>query len=419
MIIQIKSNNPHLLDILNKNPNTDEGLYLKPCVNGILIGNCVSANQYDVIFQDSKYSFAGENNTNQLDFKSYCDPKVVLKVLGEFFNHILNYPQSEKIKWLDKTYQELDTFPCEFYIENIWIESNYVKEGNFFLDRYFNGFEVRPKGVNLYSLKYTGKNILDTFGVIAIVLFLTQMVEWNSLFLNDDLLKKYIKILSNIKETPYFIYYLLAKKLGTRFEALIPELESAFEKNNNIKCKFTPYSNYEDRIEYIRENLDFNNTILDYGCAEMTYFKVFARHIKTPFYSYDVEDYSELHNKIKDRYKDKEWYFTTDLSTISSDVPLSVICSEVIEHNDIGMALFLMNELLLKKNVKQLIITTPNVKFNEYYGIEMRHEDHVQELDTKEFKNFIKKLGGKAKFFTIGDKIGKEATTLGAIINYE
>ena len=50
MIIQIRSNNPHLLDVLNKNPNTDCGIYAKSLRNGQLIGNAVSAHQYDVVF---------------------------------------------------------------------------------------------------------------------------------------------------------------------------------------------------------------------------------------------------------------------------------------------------------------------------------------------------------------------------------
>ena len=56
MILQIHSQNPHLLDLLNKNPHTDLGIYAKSLRNGQLIGNAVSAYQYDVVFQDTRYS---------------------------------------------------------------------------------------------------------------------------------------------------------------------------------------------------------------------------------------------------------------------------------------------------------------------------------------------------------------------------
>ena len=66
MIIQIRSNNPHLLDVLNKNPNTDFGIYAKSLRNGQLIGNAVNTHQYDVVFQDTRYSYLPEESNQPL-----------------------------------------------------------------------------------------------------------------------------------------------------------------------------------------------------------------------------------------------------------------------------------------------------------------------------------------------------------------
>ena len=78
MVIILKSENINLLDILHKNPSTDEGLYLKELKNGILIGNAVSNTEYHCFFQDLKHSYLPEEG-NQIDFQSFCSPLLALK----------------------------------------------------------------------------------------------------------------------------------------------------------------------------------------------------------------------------------------------------------------------------------------------------------------------------------------------------
>jgi hypothetical protein len=70
MIIKLTSENKYFLDILYKNPNTDEGLYLKELKNGIVVGNAVSKNEYHCVFLDTKHSYLPEEG-NQIDFQSY------------------------------------------------------------------------------------------------------------------------------------------------------------------------------------------------------------------------------------------------------------------------------------------------------------------------------------------------------------
>ena len=56
MIIKISCENDNLMDILYKNPDTDFGLYFKPLKNGHIAGNIVDKHNYEVVFQDEKYS---------------------------------------------------------------------------------------------------------------------------------------------------------------------------------------------------------------------------------------------------------------------------------------------------------------------------------------------------------------------------
>ncbi len=60
MILKIRSKNDYLLDILFKNPNTDYGLYFKTLKNGQIVGNAVNKHYYEVVFQDTKYSYLPE-----------------------------------------------------------------------------------------------------------------------------------------------------------------------------------------------------------------------------------------------------------------------------------------------------------------------------------------------------------------------
>ena len=54
MIIKIKCKNEFLLDVLNRNPNTDFGIYARPLKKGVVIGQVVTSHQYDSVFQDTK-----------------------------------------------------------------------------------------------------------------------------------------------------------------------------------------------------------------------------------------------------------------------------------------------------------------------------------------------------------------------------
>ena len=95
MIIKLRSQNRYFLDILHKNPNTDLGLYFKELKNGVIVGNAISDSEYDCIFQDTKYSYLPEDS-NQIDFQSYCAPLVAIHMITEFFNHLVK--DSEELK---------------------------------------------------------------------------------------------------------------------------------------------------------------------------------------------------------------------------------------------------------------------------------------------------------------------------------
>lgn len=421
MIIKIKSKNRYLLDVLNKNPNTDSGLYMRQHANGVIVGNCVSKNEYECVFIDNGYSFTNYFD-NQLDFKSLSDSRVVLKIVSELFSHLFQVKDEDVISWLYRPYRDVDSSECAIHIENLMISSHFFRNGDFFLSKYIHGIKIVQKSDCIFSLDVSAENIRQAVNKTALVAFFIQMSSQESLFPTEELLRKYIKILYNVKDTPYFIYYLLCKRLGEKFGHLVPDLEKNFTKNSGLSVKFTPNSTQEDRMEFVESNLNFSNSILDFGCNQMDYFRRLYKNSSGNFYSYDREDYSELYEKIKAGYTDSRWLFTTNIEDVPKNYPLSCIMSEVIEHNQIDDALNIVKNLLNTHTIKQLIITTPNIAFNRYYNLEtLRHDDHVQELTRTEFQDFVIKISGSCKslkFVDIGDVVAGEPVTFGVVINY-
>ena len=429
MILNIESSNTYLYDILNKNPNTDNGLYLTEHKNGVLLGNCVSKNKYDVVFFDTKNSYTSYED-NQIDFKSFCDARIILSIGNEFFKHLLKEKsdyENSVISWLGKTNKEIDSSLCIITVNNIWIDSNWVRNEEFILSRYMPNIKIFKKGYNLYELKIQGDSIFDAFNLLILCGFLIQLTNEESLFLNDDLIKKHARVLTNIKEAPYFVYYLFIKRVliyKTKiWDELEPYLTNKIKENLNLDCIFTKNDTHSDRINFVKNNIDYNNTILDYGCGEFRYLKALAKNIKNKFISYDIDDYNELYQNIKKRYDDIDWVFTNDLEIIDKTQPLSVIISEVIEHNHLSVAKSMIEDLVNNHNIKQLIITTPNLSFNVYYNLngELRREDHVVELTNEEFILFIKNLNIKPcsmAFHKISDIVNGESVTSAVNINF-
>jgi hypothetical protein len=115
MIIKIKSENSELLSILNKNPNSDFGLYTKKYKNGSIFGVVENPNEYTVLFIDTdKYSYV-QYSDNQIDFQSLCNPQAALNCINELFGEILVDKTtyfSKNISWLNKTLLDIDNQEC-------------------------------------------------------------------------------------------------------------------------------------------------------------------------------------------------------------------------------------------------------------------------------------------------------------------
>ncbi|MFK8267694.1 methyltransferase domain-containing protein [Capnocytophaga cynodegmi] len=432
MIIQIQSQNPKLLDILNKNPQTDFGIYAKSLRNGQIIGNVLSPNRYDVIFQDTRYSYLPEES-NQIDFQSYCSPLVILHICNELFKDLLQEREiyyKQTIKWLNQNKQEVDTEECTIEVKNMYINSSWYKQGNFLMEKYFKNVKVTPLIGNNVSLFIQGKNIFEAFNLlnfIAVIVHITN--EYGEFtYIDDSFAQKYARILTNIDNVPYFVFYLFIKravKSERQFIEIKPVFENYFRKQN-IEIEFQFADTHGSRMDFAVNQFGFDFPILDVGCGELKYYRRFMRKsydYNHPYFAMDTDpEVQKIAENFKEKYNADNLFFINNLSDFKYDKPVNILLTEVIEHNMPQEAECLVKQCL-SFNFNKLIITTPNSKFNVHYfenEENMRHSDHHFEWNKSEFENFVKKClenkNCQYTFYDIGDKINGICPTQAVVI---
>ncbi|MBX7227318.1 MAG: class I SAM-dependent methyltransferase [Chitinophagales bacterium] len=421
MIIKISCENAYFLDILNKNPGTDLGLYLKPLKNGVMVGNCVDAHHYEVIFQDTKDSFQTERG--QMDFQSYCNPGVVLQIINQFFSHLIIEKQTYQAKvvsWLDKTYETIDHTPAVIEVPNFYLDSSWYRNGRFLLGKYIKGVSLTHVIGNNYHLKIEAGNLFEAMNLLALIACLIDITNsYPSAYLNEEWYLKYVRIMTNIEHLPYFVFYLFIKKCirsEKAFETIQPVVEAYF--NHEIKFSFT--DNYQTRKIEVLKAIGLEHPILDIGCGELQYFKMFRnKGFKRPYFAVDREEtFGEIAAKYQRDYP--LLTFSTELADIDIDEPVNIIISEVIEHNTVEDSITFLKEVA-GLDFLRIIITTPNGDFNQHYELDgnFRHEDHKYEMGQHEFESMIQDIfkDMNVKTYGIGDCIRGTYPTHVAIID--
>ncbi|TWP22848.1 hypothetical protein ETU10_09635 [Apibacter muscae] len=430
MFIKFKSENEYLLDILYKNPQTDLGLYFKPLKKGIIVGNVVSSKEYEIIFQDSKYSYLPESS-NQIDFQSYCSPLVILDISKELFSHLLkekNEYKNKSIHWLNISQGEADVKECTIEVPTFFIDSNWYKNDEFLLSRYFTGVEISHKSGKIFSLKITAKSVFEALNLLNLIALFVHITNNYGVFtyITDDFAEKYVRILTNIDEVPYFVFYLFIKR-AVKSEKQFLNFKPIFENYLNkyhIKANLTWYSTHADRINFITSQLDINTPIVDIGCGEFIYYKrIMNKNFTASYIAIDKDEkFSSMAGKMAERFKTGNLHFYTSLDEVIIQEKVNILLTEVIEHNTLNEAEKLIKQALTF-NFNQIFITTPNPDFNPYYfeNLKFRHDDHKFELNSKEFKSFIYKclegsIGLEVEFFGIGDQLNGTQPTQAVII---
>jgi hypothetical protein len=429
MILKIKSSNDRLPDLLYKNPGTDNGLYCKPLKNGQVIGNVISKNEYEAVFQDKKYSYCPEDS-NVIDFQSYCSPLAALHVCSELFGHLLKSRAEfarTPVKWLGITQGEADSAACTIEIPSFYIDSTWYRDGKFLLSKYFKGIETVQQSPRIFRLTVTGKSVFDAFNLLALTAIFAHVTNHYaiSIYIDDSMVQKWGRILTNIENVPYFVFYLFIMR-AVRSVKQFEELKPVFERylaNSGLQANLVIENTSRQRTTFITNLLELTVPVLDIGCGELAYYKKMkTRDFTAPYYAVDSNpDMEQLAETIARRYEDSNLFFYPSPEAFTSGEQVNILLTEVIEHNTPEEAKELIAKAL-SYNFNKLIITTPNVEFNPFYSMEkeFRHEDHCFELTREAFRllitSCIKGRNVNVEYFYLGDSLNGIQPTQGCII---
>ena len=118
------------------------------------------------------------------------------------------------IKWLGQPRKEVDIIPCTIEVKNLYINSSWYKNGEFLLARYFKNCHITPLIGNNVALKVEGKTIFEAINLLSFIAMITHITnEYGEYtYIDDSFAQKYARILTNIDDVPYFVFYLFIKR---------------------------------------------------------------------------------------------------------------------------------------------------------------------------------------------------------------
>jgi len=247
-----------------------------------------------------------------------------------------------------------------------------------------------------------------------------------STYIDDNLAQKYGRILSNIRNVPYFVFYLFIQR-ALKSENQFKELKPVFEKylaDEGLHVDLQWHGTKLQRVQFVCQQLDLDIPILDVGCGEFDYYKKMMKlGFKETYYAFDNDERIEtLCRNVAKRYEENNLTFISSLNEFNLQDKLNVLLTEVIEHNNIDEAKALIRQAL-SYNFNKLFITTPNIEFNQFYhNMEspFRHDDHIFELNPAEFRAIIEdciaKKAYRVEYFQLGDCINGIQPTQGCVI---
>lgn len=418
--VQITSNNPDFGFIIGKNPAS--GARFRSIRSGVATGFYSKENTaYNIFFQDSNSEISYKKEEGQpfefLNTSKYISALFVTHAIQEFFN----------TAYKKRHEKDLDGFKNTFNIGLLYIR-NYKHIESF--QRHFPSFSIEcvKQSPLHYSVSIsTSRSISELLAFVNLFSYFFAIVNDEIIELADDAATKVIKLL-NVVGAPYFIRYLFKVRF-ILFKPLFNQLKSTLEQYTPNKIDMTFSDSWSARREAVRSVLNLNNHVLDVGCGEGRYVFGIAPKLAEGKKYFAVDIDVELLNKVKQK-AEKKGFKNVECSTSLQEFKdnllpkidqegLGVIMSEVIEHMDINEAKELIRAVIQMPNIEQVVITTPDRRFNiNYFEEGMRHDDHKWEADREEFISLIEEVKGDFSYsvLEIGDKVDGIPCTQGVIL---
>lgn len=417
-MIKILTANNSLPDIIQKNPEHFFGLYVRPIKKGTGFLNIISPNNVKMDFFDyDGTSYDDRKESNQINTYSIESPRMNLELLSTFLPYVMQKDYSKtKISWREnKTVEELDTNTTTLIISPLSIDSNWYRDNEFLLSRYFDCIKVNKNSREQIVITIVEKNIVSAINMAALTLMFIAVTNKEYWAVTDNLVNKYLTIMENVGNIPYFVCYLFAKRMFVSeniYDKYVERL-NAVCKENDVEIKFG--DTHKQRIQFAKELLGNDSLVIDLGCGEARYSKIFDNYIGV-----DKDENVILRNVASGKNGNYHDCSITDYHHTSK---CNIVCSEVIEHTTKEETIAILNHIQTF-DFDTAVITTPNKDFNCYYQIDkegVRHWDHKYELTQQEFIDLISDtFKDKEKYILdfrqVGDKVNGISPTSAAII---
>lgn len=436
MIIKIKSGNPEFLTAVNKNPDHFDGTYFRKIKAGVGVA-LAKKHSLELVYLEGKHQYSYADEDHPIDYLSLCSPRAGLELITTLLRDTLVSKAdyfTRTIPWLeDKKMSEVDTINnITIRVTNLYIDSNYFREGEFLLSRYFNNdttvLTIRHKVGYIHNLSLDCKNTtFFTVNLLVLILMFISVSNEQRWPITEGLIDKYVRVLNNIDNIPYFVAYLFCKRC-LRTEEIFNKYKFRIESSCKEECLLEYGDTGYRRHLFVKEHLTGKYDILDVGCGEMSYVKEYINKIGEDlnYYAIDKVDFSFRAKRLSDKLGINNLTFIHgEVCDLEITTKVDVILAEVIEHLTYEEAIQLVQYILDRYDVNKIIITTPNKLFNRHYNIEgFRHPDHQFELTKVKFVKFITAAISEAKgkksimvrYHDIGDKVNNLHPTQGCVI---
>jgi small RNA 2'-O-methyltransferase len=416
-IFQLRSLNPRFSFVVQKNPLS--GMLLKNVRKGKAFGWFSDDHTYNVYFKDGdnevSYPKEKEEPFEYLNVSRYNTPLFPLNAVSDYFNSA-----SKKLHEVDLPGLENEIMVNLVHIEN----KRYLA----FFRHHFPDFQLEWEELAHQNYRITIKTQKTIYELLnysnSLFLFLSLMNRNNLFDMTDDTIEKYIRNL-NVIDAPFFIRYLFARNVLTKKDRF-RRFKVSLEETSQYEIDFAFGNTATQRKDWITHHLKFELPIIDIGCGEGAYTIPYSKKI-APLFVHAIDIDEGAREKVRQKALRQEidtiiLYDTLDHFLDNElEEKVDVLLTEVVEHMSEEEAAELITKVVQKLNVNKLFLTTPNRDFNQFYQIDLRHDDHKWEMDEVEFKAWLGTIipadGWDLFYQGIGDKVNGIHTTQGVIIS--
>ena len=425
----IESTDPNFSRYLKKNPNSP--ITVKAMRQGLLSGWYPNGDpqKYALYFKDltTENSFSTEDGKNYLDLTQYASTYFVFNAMTSFFNNVLK---------IDHAQPHQDENGVS-YIHKITIPTVQLRNPRTL--RHLESFLMMGcvklenlltnERMSLYNITLESDGTFNSFMVRAYLLFYLLHADLyaSDIVWMEGMIGKVVGMLQDIR-APYFLWYWFKKNVLIKHK-FYADLEDKLGKNSESGKLTLQYGDTQtQRRNFVDTHMDFTLPILDVGCGEGDYVLPYAKKLmkESSQYIWGVDTNQDIVDKLAYKLEDRKQtnaQVVTSLDDVGIPGKHDIICIEVIEHMPMEDAKALVIKLM-QRDFRKLVITTPNVEFNEYYQApelsmftKFRHDDHHFELTPKQFYEFIMECMGSVKipscnmsatFIPVGDRVEDE-----------